>query len=328
MLIMPHHFEIYRAFLANLEASGYNVTFYFSTGRPFRYESVLQRMKNFVRKTIFSDKSYKQKLVSDFDDRRLQRVLQKDTSRADYALVIRPDLLSQKSLLMLKSRCIKFVGYQWDGIDRYPKVKSVIHVFDKFFVFDADDYQKYQFVYGNIFVTTNFYFDFVKSEQISVGQKTVFFIGSFIESRIDDIIHLTNVFRNLGYILNVNLLYFDPETPRKYVNEGINFIKEPLTYLEVLENIKEAEIVLDFVDSVHNGLSFRLFEALYFSKKIVTNNRLVKANDFYSEQNILVWEKTVSAEEISQFLSSGYTKIDDDIIKRHSFSHWIKNMFE
>jgi hypothetical protein len=89
-----------------------------------------------------ADFSYKDKAK----DAIKQRIIAEEISKAlqnntfDYVLVIRPDLIDSRHLKILKA-CSNhhFIGYQWNGIERFPKTLSSVDLFDHFFVFDPED---------------------------------------------------------------------------------------------------------------------------------------------------------------------------------------------
>ena len=327
---MPHHFKIYEGFKKNLENLDFEIKLLFTSNQEFQYDNVLQKITNSFRK-LFGDKEYKKALKSQYDDKSLIKALSTIQQKVDYTLVIRPDYFTNETLEILKSKTNQLTAYQWDGLDRYPKAKEQITIFDRFFLFDVDDYEKYKSNHAKVFPITNFYFDFdakISEDKLKKEKKEVFFVGSFSENRIDDIAFLAKIFTELNLNSNINLLYFDKKTPSIYKQNGINFIDKPLTYLEVLEMVKKADIVLDFADSVHNGLSFRMFETLHYSKKLITTNQLVENYDFYNSNNILIWNKSVGKEEIKHFLSKDYTKLDNHIKTKYSFTHWIKTILK
>lgn len=329
ILVMPHHFKIYEGFKKNLEHLGFEIKLLFTSDQDFYYDNTVQKITNFVRKTL-GDRDYKKRLKDEYNDKSLLKSLSKVEGKVDYALVIRPDYFSIETLQILKNKATQLIAYQWDGLERYPKAKNLIAVFDRFYLFDVDDYQKYHSVYSNVYPITNFYFDFDFSQDndFKKEKKEVFFIGSFIESRMDEIIELNRIFRDLELTTDINLLYFDEKTRLTYQQNGINFIEKPLTYLEALEKVKNADIILDFADSVHNGLSFRIFETLRYSKKLITTNPLVKNYDFYNPDNILIWNKSVGKEEIKHFLSKDYQELDNYLKTKYSFTNWIKTILK
>lgn len=326
---MPNHFKIYKGFVANLEKIGFSIELVFTSAEDFCYNGFGQKLINFVRKFFLRDKKYKENLKANFDNRRLKSKLLELESNIDFALVIRPDYFSRETLQLLKSKVNLSVAYQWDGLERYPDVYNLIDVFDRFYLFDFDDYSRCKSVYLNVLPLTNFYFDIeIQSEEHSVEKvkKEVFFIGSLVESRLKDMIYIAEIFKDLNFQSNINVLYFEPTVSSKYKHDAINFIKKPLDYLDTLQSVYKADVVLDFLDNVHNGLSFRVFESLRFSKKLITNNQSIRDYDFYSPNNILIWEKSIDKHKILEFLEKDYEKLDHNIVEKYSFSSWINNV--
>ncbi len=61
---------------------------------------------------------------------------------------------------------------------------------------------------------------------------------------------------------------------------------------EVGDLIRRSEILIDIVRPGHAGLSFRFFDALFYRKKIITNNPSVMNYDFMMRATF--WSLTVS----------------------------------
>ena len=109
-------------------------------------------------------------------------------------------------------------------------------------------------------------------------------------------------------------------------NPHIKYIKDRITFAENLEFVKKADVLLDFVDARHAGLSIRFFEGLYYKKKVITDNIMVKNYDFYHPNNIFVLENNY--QDIEEFLKIPYYEISEEIVKKYGFSNWIKRIIE
>ena len=142
ILIIPHHFEIYKGIIKNLETLGFEVELLFLSDTNFIYKSFYQKLSNFFRKTFLLDKKYKKQLRDNFHNENLSSLLNKISQEVDYALVIRPDFFSQTTMQLLKTKTKKMVAYQWDGFKRFPNVLNYINLFDSFYAFDIDDLEK------------------------------------------------------------------------------------------------------------------------------------------------------------------------------------------
>ena len=327
ILIIPYHFEIYKGIIKNLETLGFEVELLFVSDTRFIYKSFYQKLINFFRKSFLFDKNYKKKLRDDYHNESLSSKLNKITKEIDYALVIRPDFFSQNTLQLLKTKTKKMVAYQWDGFKRFPKILNYITLFDSFFVFDINDLEKYGKDFPQLKPVTNFYLDFEKKHEETNIQNQVYFVGSYLENRIDAIVNIANYLQQINIKININIKYFKKQTPNKYPNSNINFIKTDSSYLDMIEHVKKSTIVLDFANSFHNGLSSRIFEAIYFKKKLITNNPNVKKYDFYDPNNIFIWDEK-NENEIENFISLPYKEIDEKIIQKYSFSNWIRYVFD
>ena len=64
--------------------------------------------------------------------------------------------------------------------------------------------------------------------------------------------------------------------------------KEFVPYEEYLEMIKRSKTITDIVGERQRGLTLRALESIYYSKKLITNNKDIKKYDFYNKNNIFV----------------------------------------
>ena len=81
-------------------------------------------------------------------------------------------------------------------------------------------------------------------------------------------------------------------------------------------------MLLDIKACEHNDLSFRIFEAMRYGKKLITDNATVKRYDFYRPENIFVVENG-SFEGLSQFLNTPYVPLPLDLVRKYSFTNWL-----
>lgn len=113
----------------------------------------------------------------------------------------------------------------------------------------------------------------------------------------------------------------------EYKPYSVTFLDKNITFEENLANVESTDIVVDILNDVHGGLSFRAFEALYYAKKLITNNANIAQYDFFDEHNILIWTTDTSTEQILAFLNKPYQKPSEEIIYKYSFTNWIHYMF-
>lgn len=311
---------LYSCIEENLKKIGFKV-FTFTFNNDFKYPSPKYKVLNFIHKNILFDKGYKARLKKELQYNKIIKELEQ-VPQVDYSLTIRADLFSAPLLEKIKNLTRKSYAYQWDGLSVFEGIRPLIPLFDKFYVFDKND-----IIAGKTFPTTNFYFDcfdpLFKEKQTEYD---FFYIGSY-DKRIDVLLVICDYLYSKNYKLNIILRTVTKDNlhSRPY----ITVIKEPTTYYENLEKVANSRFLIDLKnDSVHEGLSFRIFDALGTDKKIITNNQIVKDYDFYDPQNILCLDETLNLSNIDQFLNTPYKEIDPLIKKKYSFTNWIKYILE
>jgi len=99
------------------------------------------------------------------------------------------------------------------------------------------------------------------------------------------------------------------------------------TFLENLTALQDSRMVLDFLNPIHNGLSFRPFEAMIYRKKLITTNPKIKLYDFYRPENIFVWDG-MNFDGMLEWMQQPYQPLPDDIVRKYSFGNWIRYMLD
>lgn len=77
----------------------------------------------------------------------------------------------------------------------------------------------------------------------------------------------------------------------------------------------------------HKGLTFRIFEAMGLSKKIITNNPDIINYDFYNPQNILIINNENPIIP-NHFLETEYTPVPKEIYNKYTLESWVKTVFK
>lgn len=322
ILIMPPDFGVYQVIEQNLRYMGFGQVTVLSP--LFRYKTK-DRIHNFIQKTFLGNKDYKKQLIDDYYTAEVSQTLSSFAPKSiDYAIVIRPDKLDLKTIEKIHNTAHKVVAYQWDGLARFPKVFKVINQFERFFVFDLEDYHSYKDRYPNLLPCTNFYFD-IPEEETTINSKEVLYVGVYIKDRIQSLIRVVNALSKYDLTLNVNLFYGRKTSP--FFHPHITFFSKGLNYAQYLTLTKKAAVLLDIKTIDHNGLSFRIFEAIKYQKKLITDNKSIKLYDFYHPNNFYVVENDLF-EGLSDFLESDFVPLSEDIRQKYSFSNWVKNILE
>lgn len=331
---MPSHSNFATPIQKNLEYHNFDIKFIDSSPEHIKRIKLplLHSIYHYLRQFFFADSTYKAKLKRNLKNEiishRIQTVI--INNQSDYTLVIRPDLFSQEHLNSLKTKSNhNFIGYQWNGLGRFPDTLLSIDKFNRFFVFDSMDLSNSKYKKYNLIGTTNFYFDMYHPQPVAHQGTIAYFVGLHFDERSKSLDCCAKALIKHGIQLDFNIraLKNIKKAHAQYKTPEIKFLKRNIEFDENITRINQADILVDVVNPVHHGLSFRTFEALYYGKKLITNNSAIQYYDFYHPNNILIWDGQ-NLSNISTFLTSPYVPIDKKIVEKYSFGNWIKNILD
>lgn len=205
-----------------------------------------------------------------------------------------------------------------DAVD-YKKSKSLhikhAAICDRAMSFDQKDSLKYGYEYiENPYVKD-------KTLICSIVKYDMIFLGSD-KSRFESIMRIVRYTERLKWN-NYIYIYSRSKKDDKYVK---NVFKP---YREYLSEMVQSKVILDIVDaSYQTGYSLRVFEALFYKKKLITNHKIIMNEAFYNRNNIYIIDpdNERTYDELDYFLSTPYVDIDDCIIRKYNFYDWIKRI--
>lgn len=213
---------------------------------------------------------------------------------------------------------IEIVLWSWNIVEnemiadmRYLQNKNI-----KIFSFDKDDCKKYGLYYNFNLLPT---FKLKKLE----NKSTCFFCGqdknrfSILEALYSGIYETGN--RAEFIIRKDRHCSYPHNTPIKLIDKNI-------PYEEVLDKIAETKCLVDIVQDGQIGLTYRPLEALFYNKKLITNNKTIVDYDFYKYENIYVLD--YDKRSLKEFIESDFVPWDAEIVKRYTLDNWIKNFFD
>lgn len=98
-------------------------------------------------------------------------------------------------------------------------------------------------------------------------------------------------------------------------------LKKPVSYQQIVEMIRDSKAILDYYTDEYAGFSLRILEALFFKKKLITNNKNIKKWKFYCQENIFIlFEENRTVRE---FLDLPYKDFSKSDIDYYDFESWI-----
>jgi hypothetical protein len=275
--------------------------------KQFKYRNIWHRIENFVSKNTtgvnFKKQFYDQQVINSINN--LQPTY-------DMIFLIRPDLLHDHHLEMLRKKTKNMVAYYWDTMEFFPRKQAIIKYFDRIFSFEPSDCKKYGFEF-----IPNFYFFEASSAEIIYQVYNLSSIDS--RQRVIESIARQLEEKNISYV-------FKGYDGRPFKNRYIQhtFL---VPYKKMLEEMSHCEIVLDIQKPGQSGLTFRPFEALGLNKKLITTNSNIKEYDFYNPSNISILDIANPKLDTTIFQKK-YLPIPEHIRSKYHLSNWIKQVFQ
>jgi hypothetical protein len=207
----------------------------------------------------------------------------------------------------------RLILWHWNNLNSeknnkiYKKTKDLCEQW----TFDPYDAKKYKMKLNNQF----FFKQKIKNNNIKWD---VYFIGSD-KGRYDILKNLYDEFRHMEISANISIL-----KDKTSYQSGDLYIDKLLPYNIVLKNIESSNCVIEICQEGQSGITTRALEAMFFNKKLITNNKSIVKQKFYDEKNIMLI-KNGSHEQIKNFLKTPFHQIDKEKLFPYTFEGWINN---
>ena len=96
---------------------------------------------------------------------------------------------------------------------------------------------------------------------------------------------------------------------------------KPLSIEDTAKLYDKSKIVIDYTTPSQTGLSMRTIECLGHECKIITNNKNIKFEKFYSEENVFIYDDNIKI--LPEFIEKPYKKNNDEVMYYYSIKGWI-----
>jgi hypothetical protein len=245
----------------------------------------------------------------------------------DQILVINPEVISLEYHQKIKKFTQKYIAYLYDSVERCPVEHLLQGVFDEIYSFDKGDVAKYDFK-----ETTNY--NYLEKQPIKDSpsiKNQVLYIASF-DNRLEKVILLKQAFEKIKVSYKI-IIVGKKASLYKLKNvfsskiSGMELRKNRIEQGDLKKLYSQTQAILDLVRDNQSGLSFRVFEAMAFQKKLITNNKNIVHYNFYNPNNILVLENEKYVFDKS-FFDTNYEPLSDKIYYQYTLDNWVKTVFK
>lgn len=295
----------------HLQTDGHDVTFIDSNKIKYKYKNKWDRIKNFFSKNLLN-----KNIKKEFLNIKLNELI-RDLPKQDYILIVNPDHFRLEIVQLLKTKTERYIAYNYDSLERNPLPPNSKDLFHKIYSFDIFDVQKN----NHLHLLTNFIY--TEKDFDTKPKNKAFMILSKSEDRERILSKIADIFDKKN-ISNYEFIVANPAV--KDVNKNIVLTEQHIKLDQVLDKVKNAEILIDLVRKNQSGLSFRFFEAMAYHKKIITNNASVVHYDFYDSRNILILEDSFDTID-EEFLQSPYVPIPEEIYNKYTMKSFVNTLF-
>lgn len=150
--------------------------------------------------------------------------------------------------------------------------------------------------------------------------KSVFYIGKE-KHRNYLLANYAQIFKDAGVRLNWYILK-DKHTEELDILRDV-YHDTPLKYENVLLMIKESDCMFEILQKGQSGATLRTIEAMFFQKKLFTNNSTIVEADFYNPNNIMIISEKTTPEDVRKFVDKPYVPVLKEIEKQYEIRTWI-----
>lgn len=250
----------------------------------------------------------------------------------DYVVVIKSDMVPQKTLKEVKSffKNTKLILYLYDSIKEVPGVENKFAYYDRVLSFDRADTLKN----SNLVFRPLFFSDVYVARKNTEGFKyDVSFMGTIHADRFKILKGIMNEVEEKGlkaywfFFLQAKFMfYWYCLTKREFrLSDRKYFTVERKSGQEIASIVEQTRVIIDIEAPSQNGLTMRTIEMLGLRKKLITTNKDIVNYDIYSPNNICVIDRK-NPHLPDSFADTPYQDVPDDIYKKYHISSWITDV--
>ncbi len=156
---------------------------------------------------------------------------------------------------------------------------------DDIVTFDPVDAKRYGFSFNGF----NYYSKMPLTETQSIVND-IYYIGSLKGGRGTLIDNVYNYLTSKAVKCRFDMLYSNSRDRKEY-NQIINWIRKSIPYSDVLKYVSESNCILEILQNNQAGPSLRYFEAVFYNKKLLTNNCHIVNFPYYNPHYMKIFKE-------------------------------------
>lgn len=223
---------------------------------------------------------------------RIADKIRKEAKDAPVCILILENWLRMESALQMLPKLrtsfpsAKIVCFAQDLVTRIDDMYTLQHTdteyakryCDLFITFDTNDAKRYGIEYfPTVFSSPR------NTSKASKGKYDMYFLGRD-KGRAILLAELSK--RARVYNLTTNFLILEDEKDKSVPVDGLRYTNKGITYEENLQNVAGCNCIVELLQKNAASPTFRLWEAICFNKKLLTNNCSIKESPFYDSRYV------------------------------------------
>ena len=198
-------------------------------------------------------------------------------------LYLTPYIFDYILYLKKKYEKAKFVLFYQDMIKLCPdrfRPQCLKSLFNLIITYDYIESVEYGILYHPTVGSYNFI-----TPADDVPQSDVFLLAK-AKNRLPLIIQLYKFLTNHG--IRCEFIILEANVNQREYYSGIHYFERPLSYRKNLEYVQKTKCILELMQEGAVGYTLRLWEAILYDKKLLTNNKFIKSSHYYDPSYVSV----------------------------------------
>lgn len=240
---------------------------------------------------------------------------------SDYNVIILFDAFDDSDIveyICRKAPNTRLIIYYYNMIKRVELLDRIKTLDCEIWSFDKNDAIKYKLKYNPQFYFRKIDFDGDVLRNFDY-KSDVFFVGKD-KNRLSSLMNIDMQLQNNGVRTKFIVV---GDRQQRYTSKQKNYLGKHISYAECIEYVKHTKCIFDMVQKGQKGMTLRVVEAMFFNKKLITNNDNILYMDFYDSQNIYVIGH--DNRSMSDFILQTRAKRSEKFIHEYSFENWLNN---
>lgn len=219
---------------------------------------------------------------------------------------------------------IRIIVYYYNPVHDASLLNRIISTGVEVWSFDVRDCKEYGLMYNPQFYFCNIVFPERKFKDTETENMIydLIFIGKD-KGRMPLLMKLNKYLKEREINLFIGIR---PDRGTRYPRDYKQFFIKSIPYNEYLGYLRRSRCVLDIVQKGQVGLTLRIMEALFYNKKVITNNRSIQDMKIYDKNNIYILG--LDDRDLVEFIKEPICEWDEELKKQYVFNAWLHRFFD